>query len=80
MLISPIQLGELMSARRSELGLSQVYVSELVGISRRTLQQIESGQANPGLNTLLTLLHTLGLQLTISKRTIDETKTSGGTR
>ncbi|TGE20796.1 XRE family transcriptional regulator [Hymenobacter aquaticus] len=68
-----------MSARRSELGFSQVYVAELVGISRRTLQQIESGQANPGLNTLLTLLHTLGLQLTISKRITDEKTASGGT-
>lgn len=76
MALSPVQLGELLATRRSELGFSQVYVAELVGISRRTLQQIERGQANPGLHTLLTLLHTLGLQLNITKRSTHETAAS----
>lgn len=74
MITSLIVLGELVANRRTELGLNQSYTAELAGISRRTLQQIEKGKANPTINSILELLQVLGLQLTIDKRTTDEKK------
>ena len=63
------QVGVAIADRRNELGLSQSYTAELAGISRRALQQIETGKANPTLNSLVGLLEVLGLQLTITTRT-----------
>ena len=79
MITSTAALGELLATRRNELELSQVYVAELAGISRRTLQQIESGQANPNVLSLLSLLQVLGLQLNIDKRIPHENQASGST-
>lgn len=75
LITSVAQLGSLLAKRRNEMKLSQAYVAEITGISRRTLQQIESGQANPTIDSLLSLLQALGLQLSIDRRLFDEDKT-----
>ncbi|OWP62837.1 transcriptional regulator [Hymenobacter amundsenii] len=61
-----------MSYRRSELGLTQQYVADLAGITRRLLAGWEAGGSNPGFDQLNRVLDVLGLEITIVKRTPDE--------
>ena len=44
-----MNVGLAIKSRREKLGLSQVYVSEAVGISQAMLCQIERGTKNPSL-------------------------------
>lgn len=69
---SLVKQGTRIAERRTELGFTQTYAAELAGMSRRTLQLIESGEANPTLRSLLSLLDVLGLEITIVKRLTDE--------
>ena len=43
----------------------QLELSELAGVGINTLVAIERGEGNPKLKTLLSILDTLGLQMTI---------------
>ncbi|MBT3221673.1 MAG: helix-turn-helix transcriptional regulator [Proteobacteria bacterium] len=61
-------LGQLIQARRRELGISQRDLSELSVVSLHSLSDIESGKGNPVLNTLLQILEPLGLELTVQLR------------
>lgn len=57
------QLGQVLRKRRKELAVTQTQLAEYAGLSLNTVYQIERGQANPTLETLMTLADTLGLQL-----------------
>lgn len=63
-------------ARRTELGMTQQYVAELAGITRRALSEWEAGRGNPGFKQLSQVLAVLGLQLSITKRTSNADPTS----
>lgn len=63
-------------ARRTELGMTQQYVAELAGITRRALSEWEAGRGNPGFKQLNQVLAVLGLQLSIIKRTSNANPTS----
>ena len=45
--------------------VKQLELSELAGVGINTLVAIERGQGNPKLETLLSILNTLGLQIDI---------------
>ena len=45
--------------------VNQLELSELAGVGINTLVAIERGEGNPKLETLLSILDTLGLQMTI---------------
>ena len=47
------------------LSKNQLELSELAGVGINTLVAIERGEGNPKLKTLLSILDTLGLQMTI---------------
>lgn len=51
--------------RRKSLRVNQLELSELAGVGINTLVAIERGEGNPKLKTLLSILDTLGLQMTI---------------
>lgn len=55
--------------RRKSLKVTQEVLSELSGISLRTIKQLESSKGNPTLNTILRLTDVLGLdiKLTVKK-------------
>jgi transcriptional regulator with XRE-family HTH domain len=53
---------ELEGARKAT-GLSQQALAEQAGLSRMTVQRIESGQIDPRLSTLLEMARVLGLEL-----------------
>ncbi len=57
------EIGILMQERRLKLGLKQEDISEMAGISTKTIQNIENGKANPSLKTLQKLSAILGLEL-----------------
>lgn len=57
--------------RRESLGLSQRDVSEMSGVSLRTINSMESGKSNPSVDVLCKILESLGLKLTLSERVIN---------
>jgi y4mF family transcriptional regulator len=72
--MQPTELGALLNSRRIELSLTQQYVADLAGISRRLLSEWEAGRGNPGFQQLNQVIDVLGLQLSITTRAIDETR------
>lgn len=59
------EIGKIIKERRKSLKVNQLELSELAGVDINTLVAIERGEGNPKLATLLSILDTLGLQMTI---------------
>ncbi len=57
------EIGILIQQRRLKLALKQEDMSEMAGVSTKTIQNIENGKANPSLKTLQKLSAILGLEL-----------------
>lgn len=64
-------IGTIIKERRKHLGVNQQTLADLAGVGLNTLVAIERGEGNPQLNTLLTILDTLGLQMDINLKTLD---------
>ncbi|HNY01843.1 MAG TPA: helix-turn-helix domain-containing protein [Bacteroidales bacterium] len=64
MLVS--QLGEVLRARRNELGITQPHLAELAQVSTNTLYKLEKGQSNPSWEVVNRLAEVLGMQLTVT--------------
>ena len=56
-----IQIGEIIRKRRELLGLLQPQLASISGISRRTIQLVEMGKANPSIGTLIKIVDPLGM-------------------
>ncbi len=56
-------LGKSIKMRRKALRVTQPQLADLAGISVNTLYKIERGQANPTLETLTKISDTLGMEL-----------------
>ena len=65
------EIGTIIKERRKHLGVNQQTLADLAGVGLNTLVAIERGEGNPQLNTLLTILDTLGLQIDIKLKTLD---------
>lgn len=65
------EIGDIIKERRKHLGVNQQTLADLAGVGLNTLVAIERGEGNPQLNTLLTILDTLGLQMDIKLKTLD---------
>ena len=65
------EIGTIIKERRKHLGVHQQTLADLAGVGLNTLVAIERGEGNPQLNTLLTILNTLGLQIDINLKTLD---------
>ena len=59
------QLGKELQSRRKFLNVTQQALSEISGISLRSLIAIERGEANPTLEHLQKILGVLGFELAI---------------
>ena len=68
------EIGIIIKRRRQSLKVNQQELSELANIGINTLVDIERGQGNPKLQTILSVLDTLGLQLDINLKTLDYEK------
>jgi transcriptional regulator with XRE-family HTH domain len=60
-------LAAVVSARRQELGLSQVELGDLAGVSYRIVHNLEAGRTEISLERLLAVLATLGLHLSLER-------------
>lgn len=65
-------VGQLIQNRRTYLSLNQLDLSEMSGVTTKTIYAIESGKANPSLSTLNKILDVLGLEINISIKKITE--------
>src|SRR5271167_402447 len=59
------ELGPLVRARRYELGLSQEDLADLSGVHRTYIGMVEQGRRVGRLDTVLRILHTLGMDLEV---------------
>jgi transcriptional regulator with XRE-family HTH domain len=72
------EMGELIRAERKVLGLTQEALAKKVGVSRRTVSQLELGQVSDlGIRKVMALLGALGLELQVTpirvmRPTLDE--------
>ena len=66
-------LGQLIKAKRTELGIKLVDCAALCGIGINTLSRIESGNANCTLSAVFSVLNGLGIKLTSNQLTSNET-------
>ena len=64
-----VDIGQLVHSRRKALGLSQARLAKLSGLSRATINQLETGTIlDLGANKLIVLLDLLGVTLDASER------------
>lgn len=61
-------IARLILERRKKLGLSQQDLSEISGVSIRTIISVESGKSNPSVNVLSKMIKPLGLIVSLSER------------
>ena len=61
-----IEIGHTIRKRRKFLSIMQKDLSEITGISLRSLIDIESGKGNPSINQLNKILDALGLTLKLT--------------
>ncbi|HYE53621.1 MAG TPA: helix-turn-helix domain-containing protein [Chitinophagaceae bacterium] len=67
-----IEIGETIKKRRELLGLLQPQLATISGVSIRTIQLVEKGKGNPGLDTLLQLAAPLGLTLQLTLKDLSK--------
>lgn len=58
---------ETVKTERKKRGLSQYKLAKECGVSREMISKLELGMHNPKLDTILSILKTLGLELVIKK-------------
>jgi transcriptional regulator with XRE-family HTH domain len=59
------EIGKKIKERRKTLSMPQSQLADYTGLSVVTLSQIESGKANPTLDTLNEIFHFLNLEIRI---------------
>ena len=59
------EIGQKIKERRKIMSMSQSQLANYTGLSVVTLSQIESGKANPSLDTLNEIFHFLNLEIII---------------
>ncbi|WP_412023560.1 helix-turn-helix transcriptional regulator [Burkholderia cepacia] len=63
------EIGQAVAKRRAELDLTQAQLARLAGLSRLTVNQLETGKLNElGINKLIPLLGLLGIELVTRTR------------
>ena len=56
-------LREVVKERRGVLGISQLDLAEMAGVSLATVKDIERGVGNPSMKTVTRILEVLGLEM-----------------
>jgi transcriptional regulator with XRE-family HTH domain len=70
--MTKMEIGDIIQKRRNALSLKQEDLSEMTGITSKTIYLIESGKGNPSLDTLQKLLEVLGMDLLIDIKKLTE--------
>ena len=66
------KIGHIIQQRRDFLAIKQEDLSEMTGITSKTIYLIESGKGNPSIDTLNKLLDVLGLEISIDIKKMNE--------
>lgn len=66
---TPVQLGNALRRFRGLKDLSQAKLASLTGLRQATISQVESGYGATRLETIISLLAALDLELTVAPRT-----------
>lgn len=66
-----MDIREVVKERRRVLGISQLDLAEMAGISLATVKDIERGVANPSMKTVARILEVLGLEMEFRIRRIE---------
>jgi transcriptional regulator with XRE-family HTH domain len=64
------EVGSLIKQRRAALGITQQHLSVVSEVAVVTIKLLEPGKGNPSFQTLEKLAEALGLELTMSIKTI----------
>lgn len=70
-LMTKQEIGHIILKRRQDLSLKQEDLSELTGITSKTIYLIENGTGNPSLETLEKITGVLGLEVKIQIRDVE---------
>lgn len=70
--MNKIEIGHIIQNRRNSLLIRQEDLSEMTGITSKTIYLIESGKGNPSVDTLNKLLDVLGLEIAIDIKKLAE--------
>lgn len=62
---TPSDMGSLIRSRRKSRGLGQAELAQMVGVSRRWLNQVESGKPGASLSLVLNTLNALNVQIEV---------------
>ena len=65
-----MNLREVIKERRGILGISQLDLAEMAGISLATVKDIERGAGNPSMKTVTRILEVLGMEMVFRIRRI----------
>lgn len=63
-----IEFGNIMKARRKELGYTQGYISEVTGLSASFISNLENGKPTSEMGKAILLANQLGLDICVEKR------------
>ena len=66
------EIGKQIAERRKKNGLTQQDLSEISGVSAKTINSIELGKANPSVNVLSKVVDPLGFVISLSERITHE--------
>lgn len=66
------EIGKQIAERRKKNGLTQQDLSEISGVSAKTINSIELGKANPSINVLSKVANPLGFKISLSERITHE--------
>ncbi len=69
--MNKVQIGNVLKIRREKLSLKQEDLSEMTGLTTKTIYLIENGKGNPSLRTLKILLEVLGLEMTVDIKKVE---------
>jgi transcriptional regulator with XRE-family HTH domain len=72
-MISNRRIGAMLRGRREFLRLRQRDLAELAEVTLRGLTELENGRGNPTLSQLAKIADVLGLEITLSERSTNET-------
>lgn len=61
------ELGQVVQKARKEARLTQVQLAELVGVSDKTMRDIERGTGTPSFANIVATIQTLGLELEVKQ-------------
>ena len=66
------KIGTIIHNRRRQLKIKQQTLAELTGASTKTIYMIERGRGNPSLEYLQSICITLGLEISVQVKKVEE--------